>query len=242
MTKKLAVGFFDGVHLGHRAILDGADAALTFLRHPAELLEPEAVPARLMTLEERIRAIGLPVLVLDFTPELAKMPAAEFAERYLAGYVIRCGENWRFGYGAEGSPDWLRAHGYEVETVPLARYRGEPVSSTRIREAIAAGRLEDAAAMLGREVSVSGAVFAGKGEGAKLGYPTINLRPGVYEVEVGGEKGIANYGIAPTFGDRAWKEPVLEVHMLRYLREERRFASAEELRRQIDEDVKGIMK
>lgn len=236
----IAAGFFDGVHLGHRAILKGADEALTFVNHPLTVLAPERAPRLILGLEEKVREIGLPVMVLEFTPELAKMSAAEFADRFLRGRKVRCGANWRFGKGGEGDAEWLMANGYEVEVVPYAEYKGVPISSTRIRKAIERGEIEDANAMLGRPLKVNGTRIEGKGVGRKLGYPTINLRLGVYEVETAGEKGIANYGLAPTFGDRAWKEPVMEVHLLRYLREERRFDSPEALKKQIAEDIGRI--
>ena len=271
----VAVGFFDGVHLGHRKILVGADAAVTFSRHPLEVLRPERAPVLLMTVEERvaaIRACGVRlVTVLDFTPELARVSAEDFVKKLAdvalngqdarspasgAKLVVRCGDNWRFGAGGKGDANLLRSRGLEVEVVPYATYRGEPVSSSRIRQALADGQVADAAAMLGRPFVVRGEVVKGKGLGRELGFPTLNVRPdrplnlrrGVYAVRLGGVKGVANYGLAPTMGERAWREPVLEVHLLEpfaaadstavvelvdFIREERRFDSAEDLRRQI---------
>lgn len=271
----VAVGFFDGVHLGHRKILVGADAAVTFSRHPLEVLRPERAPVLLMTVEERvaaIRACGVrQVTLLDFTPELARVSAEDFVKKLVdvglngqdacspasgAKLVVRCGDNWRFGAGGKGDANLLRSRGLEVEVVPYATYRGEPVSSSRIRQALADGQVADAAAMLGRPFVVRGEVVKGKGLGRELGFPTLNVRPdrplnlrrGVYAVRLGGVKGVANYGLAPTMGERAWREPVLEVHLLEpfaaadstaavelvdFIREERRFDSAEDLRRQI---------
>lgn len=271
----VAVGFFDGVHLGHRKILAGAGAAVTFSRHPLEVLRPERAPVLLMTVEERvaaIRACGVrQVTLLDFTPELARVSAEDFVKKLVdvglngqdacspasgAKLVVRCGDNWRFGAGGKGDANLLRSRGLEVEVVPYATYRGEPVSSSRIRQALADGQVADAAAMLGRPFVVRGEVVKGKGLGRELGFPTLNVRPdrplnlrrGVYAVRFGGVKGVANYGLAPTMGERAWREPVLEVHLLEpfaaadstaavelvdFIREERRFDSAEDLRRQI---------
>lgn len=274
----LAVGFFDGVHLGHQAILKGADAALTFRNHPLTVLAPERAPRLIMTCEERvaaIRACGVgEVKVLDFTPELAVLPPEDFVSRYLRSSVsrlpssVRCGANWRFGKGGAGDAAFLRERGFEVEVVPYAEYKGEAISSSRIRACLENGAIEDANAMMGRRFQVSGSRFQGKGEGTKLGYPTVNLvlrlpSPvlplGVYEVEAGGLRGIANYGLAPTMGDKAWEEPVLEIHflgdpsdplnppdsrsslsvsILRFIRPERKFSSVEELRRQIESDCK----
>lgn len=269
----LAVGFFDGVHLGHQAILRGASAALTFRNHPLSVLAPERAPRLVMSAEERIaamRACGVgEVIVLDFTKELAQMPAREFALRHLAdpawGGVVRCGGNWRFGRGGEGDAALLRSLGLAVEVLPYAVHDGGRISSTRIRGALECGEMEDASAMLGRDWTAHGEVFKGKGFGAGLGFPTVNvllegvsleLRRGVYEVFAAGCRAIANYGVAPTFGDMAWKRPVLEMHFTgevpsvaegesvevafhRFVRPERRFSSPEELKRQIESDVRG---
>ena len=276
--QSIAVGFFDGVHLGHQAILKGADAALTFRNHPLTVLAPEKAPRLIMSCEERvaaIRACGVRnVMVLEFTPELAEMPAEEFVDSFLKrkGFrfsTVRCGANWRFGKGGAGDAAFLRERGFEVEVVPYAEYKGERVSSSRIRAALERGEIEDANAMLGRRFEVQGLKFEGKGVGRELGYPTVNLKPqtlnlrlplGVYEVEVKGVKGIANYGLAPTMGDKAWEEPVLEIHLLgaageglrhetgdrtvvsliRFIRPERRFDSAADLQRQIAADCATI--
>ena len=279
----LAVGFFDGVHLGHQAILKGADAALTFRNHPLTILAPERAPRLIMSCEERVAAIKAcgvkDVTVVDFTPELAEMPAEEFVDSFLKrkGFrfsTVRCGANWRFGAGGAGDAAFLRERGFGVEVVLYAEYKGEAISSSRIRAALERGEIEDANAMLGRTFQVSGFRFQGKGLGEKIGYPTVNLRilecesrecgessrivlrRGVYEVEVGGLRGIANYGIAPTMGDKAWKAPVLEIHfpdagvedlrhktgdatavsLMRFIRSERRFDSVADLQRQIAAD------
>ena len=230
--QSLAVGFFDGVHLGHQAILKGADAALTFGNHPLSVLAPEKSPRLIMSVEERvaaIRACGVKdVTVLDFTPELASMPAEEFAASFLKRSgdhfpVLRCGANWRFGRGGEGDAEFLRGMGIEVTVVPYAVYKGEKVSSSRIRRCLESGEIEDANAMMGRRYEVRGKREEGKGLGRQIGYPTVNFRLddlslklpcGVYAIELDGVKGVANYGFAPTMGDRSWKKPVLEVHLL----------------------------
>ena len=284
----LAIGFFDGVHLGHQAILRGADAALTFRNHPLTVLAPERAPRLIMTPEERVAAIKAcgvgEVTVLEFTRELAEMPAEEFAARYLTPSVsrlpssVRCGANWRFGKGGEGDAEFLRKLGLEVEVAPYAEFKGEPISSSRIRGCLENGEIEDANAMLGRRFQVSGSRFHGKGLGGKIGYPTINLeiserescecgessrislKRGVYEVEAEGVKGIANYGLAPTMGDKAWTRPVMEIHLLgqgdedvrrktsdgmkvslvRFIRPERKFETIEDLQRQISADCATI--
>ena len=272
----LAVGFFDGVHLGHQAILRGATAALTFRNHPLSVLAPDRAPTLVMDLEARlsaIRACGVAdVVALDFTPEFAALPPAAFIEkaRSLRPFsVVRCGADWRFGRGGEGSAEWLRAHGTPVEVAPYAEWRGERISSSRIRIALSRGEIEDANAMTGRVLRVAGRRFRGKGMGGSLGFPTVNLASdapvfgllprGVYAVEVAGVRGIANYGVAPTLGERAWKEPVLEIHFpgsepprsalvndvaevsfLRFIRAERRFDSLDELKTQIAADCAAV--
>ena len=274
----LAVGFFDGVHLGHQAILKGADAALTFRNHPLSVLAPERAPRLIMSAEERVAAIkacGVKhVEVLDFTPELAAMSAEEFVDFLVKrkGFrfsSLRCGANWRFGKGGAGDAEFLRSRGFAVEVVPYAEYKGEPVSSSRIRAALERGEIEDANAMLGRRYEVRGSRIRGKGLGKEIGYPTINLGLsnlnlklplGVYEVEAEGRKAIANYGLAPTMGDKAWERPILEIHLLgegsedvrpetedvmtvlfvRYVRPEKKFDSIDDLKRQIAADCATI--
>ena len=276
--QSLAVGFFDGVHLGHQAILKGADAALTFRNHPLAVLAPEKAPRLIMSVEERVAAIKAcgvgEVTVLDFTPELAEMSADEFVMRHLTSSVsrlpssVRCGANWRFGAGGTGDAAFLRSRGIEVEVVPYAEYKGERISSSRIRRCLENGEIVDANAMLGRKFQVSGSRFQGKGLGGRIGYPTLNLKLetlnlnpplGVYEVEVEGWKAIANYGLAPTMGDRAWASPILEVHLLdnrtieqseqsnnpiisfvRFIRPEKKFDSIDDLKRQIAADCATI--
>lgn len=241
--QSLAVGFFDGVHLGHQAILRGADAVLTFSNHPLTVLAPEKAPRLIMSCEERVAAIKAcgvkDVMALDFTRELAEMTAEEFAASFLKRPgdlfpVLRCGANWRFGRGGEGDAEFLRGMGIEVSVMPYAEYKGERVSSSRIRRCLENGEIEDANAMMGRRFKVQGSRFKGKGLGGRLGYPTVNFRIGeqkssstnqtnltnrvelplgVYVVELEGVCGIANYGYAPTMGPEAWKQPVLEVHI-----------------------------
>ena len=272
---RLAIGFFDGVHLGHQRILAEADAALTFREHPLSVLAPDKAPPLLMTPAERLATIAAilngpnRVKALPFTRELAAESADAFAARLRRDYpdleTILCGPNWRFGAGGAGDADFLRAHGFAVEVVPLEERDGAPVSSTRIRAALQAGDLSAANAMLGRPFAVAGEVVPGKGEGHKLGFPTINVRPanpclacllpfGVYVADTDWGCAVANWGQAPTMGEQAWPAPVLEVHVIRpldpldsltsltvslvrFLRPERRFASVEELREQIATDV-----
>jgi riboflavin kinase/FMN adenylyltransferase len=228
---RLAVGFFDGVHLGHRRILAGTDAVLTFRNHPLSVLDPARAPALLMDADERIsmlETVGTTKLravhAIRFTRRLAAMSPEEFASYLRCEFPdlerVHCGGNWRFGANGAGSPQTLRDFGFSVKVSRYAKCEGETISSTRIRAALAGGDIELANSMLGRRFSVSGCAVRGKGVGGRLGVPTINidvsvpLRFGVYVVDTQYGRGIANYGIAPSMGSDAWKSPVLEVHLL----------------------------
>lgn len=238
----LAIGFFDGVHLGHQKILAQADAALTFADHPLSVLVPDRAPALLMTREARMAAIAGAlrdgkgaggdferVRALDFTRELAAESPERFAEwlqgEYPALETLYCGDNWNFGAGGRGNADFLRAKGFVVDVVPYATFGEKTISSTRVRAALKAGDMSGAKAMLGRAYAVTGKVVHGKGMGRSLGYPTLNVLPdnphlprllqlGVYVVDTPFGRGLANYGLAPTLGDLSWTAPVLEVHLL----------------------------
>jgi len=272
--KSVAVGFFDGIHLGHRAVLDCVDSVLTFRNHPLTLLAPEKAPRLIMSAEKRVdtlHALGIQeVTMLDFTAEIAALSPIDFARQFLEGTVVHCGENWRFGRQGLGNAEWLRQHGYEVITTPYAVFEGQAVSSSRIRQALARGKMEDVRSMLGRPYALEGLVTRGKGIGAKLGFPTVNITVtldtnclyppyGVYTVEYGEKRAIANFGLAPTMGERAWKTPVLEVHFIdgvmpsihegshqsiilqHFIRPERDFASFEALKRQIADDIANML-
>ena len=229
-----------------------------------------------MGLDERIaaiRACGVRyVVALDFTSELAALSPAEFVARARGMFrfsSVRCGADWRFGRGGEGNAEWLRRQGTPVVVAPYAEWRGARISSSRIRAALSRGEVDDASAMTGRTLRVEGRRFRGKGMGGSLGFPTVNLASdapvlrllprGVYHVEVAGERGIANYGVAPTLGDRAWESPVLEIHFpggvptlpegdgaslqvsfVRFVRPERRFTSLADLKAQIAADCAAV--
>lgn len=269
----LAVGFFDGVHLGHQRILAHADAALTFTNHPASVYAPDRAPRLLMTAEERLAAISAlgvgRIIARDFTPALAAQMPSDFADSLRRDFPdlddVFCGPNWSFGAGGVGTADTLRALGFNVTVVPYATWRDEPVSSTRIRAALGEGDVAAAAAMLGRPYAASGRIVSGKGAGRTIGFPTLNVMPalgdlplarGVYAVNTPLGRGIANWGVAPTMGDRAWPSPVLEVHLLipptmpplaslrvaftAFIRPERTFASVAELQEQISRDIQTV--
>jgi riboflavin kinase / FMN adenylyltransferase len=194
----VTVGMFDGVHRGHRALLDRVAAeaaarglpagAVTFDRHPLEVLRPDARPPLLTTLDRKVALLGAAgmdfVLVLPFTEELSQVTAEAFAGAVLLDGVgaraIVVGENFRFGHKAAGDPALLaelgRRRGVAVVAVPLHADGGEAVSSTRIRAELARGDVRAAAAALGRAYAVEGIVVPGDGRGGRqLGVPTANL-------------------------------------------------------------------
>jgi len=196
----VAIGKFDGVHSGHRAVIDRArvDAAalgarvvaVTFDRNPLSLLRPELCPEPLVGLEQKIGLLASAgvdaVLVLRFDEELAALPARAFVERVLVASLgavtVLVGDDFRFGRGGEGDPGVLadlgREHGFEVEVVGDVRARdaGRRVSSTWVRDLLAAGDVEGAARLLGRPHAVEGVVVHGLKRGRELGYPTANLQ------------------------------------------------------------------
>lgn len=198
----VTIGNFDGVHHGHRVLLDraasragGADGshvvAVTFDPHPLRLLRPEQAPELLTSVPRRAALLGQAgadeVVVLDFTPELSALSPEEFAQLLredprIRADVVVVGENFRFGKGAAGTAEGLRElgarMGFEVEAVPLVTQgpgRTPPTSSSYIRERISAGDMEAAAAALGRPHRVEGVVVRGDARGRELGYPTANV-------------------------------------------------------------------
>jgi riboflavin kinase/FMN adenylyltransferase len=191
------IGNFDGVHRGHRAILerllsrgraDGHPTLLiTFEPHPLKVLAPDRAPRMLTTSRQRLallEATGIDfLLVLPFTVELAEVTAERFAREYLLeGLALRCvyvGENFNFGKGRAGNADLLARLcgelGIRAETVPEIRYLGSPISSSRIRRALLGGEVELAGELLGRPYGIEGTVVHGESRGAALGIPTANL-------------------------------------------------------------------
>jgi riboflavin kinase/FMN adenylyltransferase len=205
----VSIGVFDGIHLGHQAILAANLAAarhgeleptvVTFRRHPKRVLLGRS-PKTLTSLQHRLelfRRAGIEhAVVLRFTPELRAMDVVEFVERIaVRGLAVRrfvLGFDSKFARDREGTPERLGAMGFAVDVVPEVHVGGKPVSSTAIREAVELGDLKLAARMLGRRVSVLGRVVRGNQLGRKIGFPTANLDlhhelhppPGVYAVVV----------------------------------------------------------
>jgi len=193
----VAIGKFDGVHSGHRAVIararieaEGAGArvvAVTFDRNPLSLLRPEICPDPLTSLDQKLHFLAAEgvdaTLVLRFDEELAALPARTFVERFLVGALkavtVMVGDDFRFGHGGQGNPEMLkevgRELGFEVDVVGDVQGAGRRVSSTWIRELLAAGDVDGAARLLGRPHVVRAEVVHGLKRGRELGFPTANL-------------------------------------------------------------------
>lgn len=285
VTPIVTWGVFDGVHLGHRRILESVvtwareegvpSLAATFNRHPVEVLSGRRM-LFLTPIEERMKLIaqsGVDFgLVMDFTPGFARLSAEAFVRDVVAGRMrargIVLGYDARFGRERAGTFEMLKRLGDEmgigVRQCAPELFRGQPVSSSLIREAILAGRLEESGILLGRPLTFIGTIVRGERRGNKLGFPTANLelegrvRPpsGVYAVEAMLEgawhQGVANLGTRPTFhrdgvellevhlldlkrGDLYGK--MLEVRFLARVRGERKFENVAALKKQIGEDI-----
>lgn len=194
----LAIGNFDGIHLGHQTILQEATnraaksgavaTALTFEPAPLKVLRPEAAPKRLSTNEQRLewfRAVGVEAaVVMPFTLELSKLSPQEFVEKILVNELqvraLLVGENFRFGHKQAGDAQLLRdlgkVHGFDVASIPPIMAHGEIVSSTVIRREIAEGEVTQAGRLLGRPFVLTGSIVSGTGTGSKFTFPTLNLR------------------------------------------------------------------
>lgn len=193
----ITLGAFDGLHLGHQALisktfelaqeLKAQPALVTFDPHPRKVIQPHLDLKLLTPLEEKLELLkkkGLPeVIIIPFTKALAELSPDLFVEKYLIDYLnikgIVIGFNFRFGRNRTGDPDLLRKlgtlYGYQVEVVPAVTIAGKKVSSTMIRELLKRGEVEEANKLLGRPYTLIGSVVKGKGRGRELGFPTANL-------------------------------------------------------------------
>jgi riboflavin kinase/FMN adenylyltransferase len=215
--RHVAIGTFDGVHLGHQAVIDGADTVLTFDPHPLEILHPAALPKLITPFgvkRDVIEGLGVEELVvIPFDEAFAQRSAEDFVEHVLLERLgaerVSVGENFRFGAKAKGDPAMLEARDeFETRIVPLVEVDGETVSSTRIRAQIAAGDVEGARRCLGAPFMVEGTVVKGDQRGRELGFPTANIVPddrlaipghGVFAAFADGVPAAVNVGIRPTF-------------------------------------------
>jgi riboflavin kinase/FMN adenylyltransferase len=267
-SRAVALGTFDGVHLGHRRVIEIALAAgpeptvVTFDPHPRTAFGNRV--QLLCTLERRLElqaALGVEAtLVVDFTLELARLEPEEFAAQVLRPIgteVVVAGTDFRFGHGRKGDLDLLVELGFDVRPVPLL----EHVSSSRIRELVEAGDVEAAAQLLGRPPEVEGVVVTGEARGGTLGFPTANLdvRPelavpgnGIYAGAAAGHRAAVSIGTNPHYGGRERRVEAflldfsgdlygrrLLVELWQRLRDERAFADEGELIAQIGRDVEA---
>jgi len=215
--RHVAIGTFDGVHLGHQAVIEGADTVLTFEPHPLTVIHPEAAPKLIMPFKVKrdvIDGLGVDELVvIPFDKEFSKRSAEDFIEHVLIEKLnarkVSVGENFRFGTKAKGDVDMLAAdERFETRVVPLVEVDGETVSSSRIRGLVAAGDMEQAMHCLGAPFMLEGEVVSGDRRGRELGFPTANLVPddslvvpghGVYAAFANGHPAAVNVGVRPTF-------------------------------------------
>jgi riboflavin kinase/FMN adenylyltransferase len=280
----LALGVFDGVHVGHQAVIaraveaaareGGMAGLLTFDPHPIRVIAPNKAPSALLeTLGHKARVVaelGVQLFIpLHFDLEFAKMEASEFLGNLMAAPVrtIAVGEDWRFGHNRSGDVPFLEKEaalrGFKLEAVPPVMHDGDRISSTRIRQAIRDGNLEDAKQMLGRPYSVIGTVVEGRKLGRTIGFPTANLATGEAQLPPDGVwavhalfpdgrklRGVANLGMRPTVGGTTRSLEVhlfdfsgdlydqeLEIRFENHLRGEIKFPSLDALRTQIQRDV-----
>ena len=264
--RTVALGSFDGVHRGHRRVIEAAlsvgarTTVVTFWPHPRIVLGNRV--ELLSTLERRLElleATGVDeTLVVEFTPQLARLEPHEFADsllRRIGARVIVVGTNWRFGRAAAGDTRTLAALGFDVRPVPLL----DGISSSAVRQLLHAGDVEGAARLLGRPAEVEGTVVLGDQRGGTLGYPTANLDVpaelfvpayGIYAGAARGHRAAISIGVNPHYGGSERRiEPYLldfdgdlygqrlVVELWRRLRDERAFESEEELVAQIAQDV-----
>ena len=282
----LAIGNFDGIHLGHqeilrdvarRAALSGDVAtALTFEPAPLKILRPDSAPKRLSTSEQRtawFRVVGLESAVVQaFTVELSRLSPEQFVQQILVDQLrvrtLLVGENFRFGHKQAGDTASLHElgerFGFEVIVVPPVVYRGEIVSSTLLRREISEGDVSRADRLLGRPFVLTGDVVSGEGIGHRFTVPTLNLHPeqellparGVYitrtllDGETKSRRSVTNIGMRPTFNGtsltvethlldapKEFETKRIEIRFWKRLREEKKFANADELKSQIARDV-----
>ncbi|HEY2847419.1 MAG TPA: bifunctional riboflavin kinase/FAD synthetase [Pyrinomonadaceae bacterium] len=280
----LTLGVFDGLHLGHQAIMTkvvesaaaaGAVAtAITFDPHPRVVLHPESAPPLLQTLDQRLanmEVIGIEqAIVVKFTREFAAQPAEEFLRNVVKDRLhakeVYLGKGFAFGKGRGGNIELLRKMsaelGFVADEVEEVQVHGQRVSSSKIRQLLAEGRVNLARRMLGRPYGVEGVVIRGDRRGHTIGFPTANLKPnnrvvpkfGVYAtaslIDGKWRRGVTNIGVRPTFGDELEESiethlfdfdgelygDALRVRFLHRIRDERKFNGVDELVAQIGRD------
>ena len=229
-ARQLAVGEFDGVHLGHQEVIRGSDTVLTFEPHPLRVVRPEAAPRLLNSFDrkqELVAGLGVQELVvIPFDERFARQSPQEFIDDVLVTRLgatrVSVGENFRFGHRAAGDAAALAADTrFETRVVPLVELEGEIVSSSHIRALVQSGEVELAARMLGSPFQLRGEVVQGDRRGRTLGFPTANLVPdealvtpghGVYVAQADGGCAAVSVGVRPTFG--TGRAVLIEAYLL----------------------------
>jgi len=284
----ITIGNFDGVHLAHQELLrrvaeaaraaGAISTAITFYPHPTKILLPERAARQLTSLAQKSRLIenlGIErLIILPFTQAIARLSPEEFVRdilgKHLRPHSVYVGPNFRFGHRQSGDVHLLtelgRQQGFRVEVLPMLKVRGERVSSSRVRELLAEGRVGFAGRILGRPYLSAGPIVPGLGVGKKQTVPTANLAPideqlprvGVYvtRTRLGDtpHESVTNVGYKPTFGEHRLtvesfllnfaghiSEAGMEVEYLHRLRDEIKFPDASALKTQIQKDVARTM-
>jgi len=230
--RKVAIGTFDGVHVGHRRVIDGSDTVLTFEPHPVKVIHPEAAPKLIMGFGAKrdvIAGLGVDELVvIPFDEAFSKITAEEFIDDILVAKLgathVSIGENFRFGAKAKGDQRMLEGRDeFETRIVPLVEADGETISSTRIRALVLAGDLEGAMHALGAPFLLEGQVVEGDRRGRELGFPTANIVPdddlvcpghGVYAGYADGHPAAIHVGVRPMF--ETGRGVLVEPHLIDY--------------------------
>ena len=277
----LTIGNYDGIHLGHQAILKKLisesrgknllSSVMTFEPHPREFFSPKLAPKRIISLREKLEYFDESkidqVFIVNFNDEFSRKSYLDFIEilkKNIQAKKIIIGNDFRFGKHREGNIDNLIDCGVDVCVMNKIEYEGERVSSTIIRDSLAAGDLKRAAVLLGRSYSISGKVVHGDKRGREIGFPTANIhmfhnRPplkGVFAVKLNNMYGVANLGVRPTIAGSSKLN--LEVHLfnfskniygkhahvtfLKKIRDEIKFENIDALKKQIQIDIDNVKK
>ena len=277
----LTIGNYDGIHLGHQAILKKLisesrgknllSSVMTFEPHPREFFSPKLAPKRIISLREKLEYFDESkidqVFIVNFNDEFSRKSYLDFIEilkKNIQAKKIIIGNDFRFGKHREGNIDNLIDCGVDVSVMNKIEYEGERVSSTIIRDSLAAGDLKRAAVLLGRSYSISGKVVHGDKRGREIGFPTANIhmfhnRPplkGVFAVKLNNMYGVANLGVRPTIA--GFSKLNLEVHLfnfskniygkhahvtfLKKIRDEIKFENIDALKKQIHIDIDNVKK
>ena len=277
----LTIGNYDGIHLGHQAILKKLisesksnnilSSVMTFEPHPREFFSPKLAPKRIISLREKLEYFDElkidHVFIVNFNDEFSRKSYLDFIEilkKNIQAKKIIIGNDFRFGKQREGNIDKLIDNSVDVCVMNKIEYKGERVSSTIIRDSLAAGDLKRAAMLLGRSYSISGKVVHGDKRGREIGFPTANIhmfhnRPplkGVFAVKLNNMYGVANLGVRPTIA--GFSKLNLEVHLfnfskniygkhahvtfLKKIRDEKKFENIDALKKQIQIDIENVKK